>query len=409
MPSRRTNALRATLALLSAGACREAEQGPPTFDDLFELERTLEIVPVEVFAQPPASIVELPDGRFALPETEGTSVHVVDREGRGLARIGGPAPGVLGSGEETLGRFQSISDVAPLPGGGLVVSDRTSNVLTLFDAELRPEETRILPETRSVWQLEALADGAIAAAVSPRHPVAGGQIIIVHADGRVTAHLQPDAVLRYNRWESVSSTRMEALADGTILAYWPPMPWARAVAASGDTLGRFGGPSKRYKPPGTGPPPRAPLEEIRAWLRRFTPLLAVESPGPYVVFEFQEATASGREAATRAPTDTTSQGVAGGEAGTFANIYDASGRRLLADLPLPRGARILKSNDPERLYLLREAAPRSLVVEIRRPDAARARELASAAARTPGVNPLPHAARGRSVAAPAGGRSPAAR
>ena len=49
-------------------------------------------------------------------------------------------------------------------------------------------------------------------------------------------------------------------------------------------------------------------------------------------------------------------------------VYDLSGRPLAADVPLPPGSRLLDAEDPSRLYLLTEASPRRLVIEVWEPD-----------------------------------------
>ncbi|MFN2433639.1 MAG: hypothetical protein ABR599_12660 [Gemmatimonadota bacterium] len=350
-------------ALLTLAACRKPEP-PPSFASFFELESTLRVAPIESFDQIPASILTLPDGRYLLPETEGVWIHVVGARGEGLTRLGGRSPAPLGSGPSALGRFLSLSDVALREDGRIVASDRTSPVLTVFGPALEVEATVELRETRSVWQLEAVPGTGLAAAVSPRHPTAGGQVLVIRSDDSLRSYLEPDPVFLANRWTPVSSTRIESLPDGRMLAYWAPLPWATVFSLPGGGTARVGKPSRRYKAPVTGPRVGAPLEALAEWYSAFTPLAVVESVDSLLVFQFLGLPAAGDSARADARGGA-SDPPEGRRA--FVNLHDLSGERIAADLLLPPGAGILKSNDRSRVYLLRTAAPRELQIELWRP------------------------------------------
>jgi hypothetical protein len=51
----------------------------------------------------------------------------------------------------------------------------------------------------------------------------------------------------------------------------------------------------------------------------------------------------------------------------FLNVYDGRGQPVARDLVLPPGARILPSNEVQRLYLLTRSDPRELHIEIWEP------------------------------------------
>jgi hypothetical protein len=155
----------------------------------------------------------------------------------------------------------------------------------------------------------------------------------------------------------VASARLEARPGGRLLAWWTTLPWARSIDAAGDSLAPLGRFSGRYVPPSSGPREGAPLERLRAWYDAFTPLVAVESAGSLVAFQFLDAAADD-DAAARARS-------------SFLNVYDDSGRPVAADLPLPPGARLLPTNDPDRLYVVTAVRPRQMDIEVWTPRTSR--------------------------------------
>ncbi|MBA2565251.1 MAG: hypothetical protein H0V09_07485 [Gemmatimonadetes bacterium] len=371
------------LWILAQAACRSPDDAPagdpaPLESPLTALLRktgTLRVIPVEEFERVPDAVVVLEDGRLVLPEVEGAWIHVTRPDGEGLTRLGGPAAGARPG--NVAGRFGSLAGVAPTPGGGLLAADRASGVLTAFSSALAPDSSFTLPETRSVWQIEALRGGAYAAAVSPRHPLAGGQVLTFGGADSTRAWFVPDPIFRHNRWESVSSTRIESLTDGRLLAYWSPLPWARVLSTGGDTLPPIGRFSRRYKGPPSGPPAGAALPALRQWFASWTPLVTVESVGTMVLFQFLEAaspldsvgTGRARSSGSVARRAAEPDGALAGKEPRrlFVNVYDATGRPLAQDLLLPAGSRILRSNDRDHLYVLTGASRRGLEIEVWEP------------------------------------------
>jgi hypothetical protein len=350
------------LALLAAASACERRPAGPSLSDHYELERTIHVAPIEPFARAPGSMLVLADGRLLLPETEGVWIHVVGATGEGITRIGGPSPAALDLPGAAAGRFRSLSALALLPDGRVLAADRTAGVVSVFDPGLEPRGTFTLPETRSVWDLEVLSDGRAAAAVAPRHPTAGGQVALFRVRDDATPdslrlRLPPDPVFRANRWGPVASARLEARPGGRLLAWWTTLPWARSIDAAGDSLAPLGRFSGRYVPPSSGPREGAPLERLRTWYDAFTPLVAVESAGSLVAFQFLDAAADD-DAAARARS-------------SFLNVYDDSGRPVAADLPLPPGARLLPTNDPDRLYVVTAVRPRQMDIEVWTPRTSR--------------------------------------
>jgi hypothetical protein len=382
------------LALFLEPACERRPAGP-SLADHYELERTIHVAPIEPFARAPASLLVLPDGRFLLPETEGVWIHVTGADGEGITRVGGPSAAALDLPAAPIGRFRSLSALALLPDGRVLAGDRTAGVVTVFGPDLTPRGRFTLPETRSVWDLEALPGGRVAAAVAPRHPTAGGQVVLFTLRGdsaeSLRLRLPPDPVFRANRWSPVASTRIESLGDGRLLAWWTTLPWVRSIDAQGDSLPRLGRFSARYRSPSSGPREGAPLERLSRWYASFTPLVAVESAEPTVAFQFLEVArgragrAAGRDraappggrrgadadAAAREEDGPAGDEPAAGPRSSFLNLYRATGQPIAADLPLPAGARLLASNDLERLYLATSVRPRQLDVEVWRPRARR--------------------------------------
>ena len=382
----------ATLVCLAAGAltasgagCRE-EAPEPAFARHFEPSGALRVVPIEPFRRRPRSLLALPDGRFVLPEAGGVWLHVVDGEGRGITRLGGEIRATPGTSGARPGTFRAISSAALDASGRLLVADASTNVVTVFDRGLEPAGVFTLPETRGVQDLEALPDGRMAAAVWPRHPMAGGQLLIFTppaelspAEGtppvaldasQVRSLLPQEPIFRYNRWAHASATGLEALEDGRLLAYWPALPWARLVSAEGDSLPRIGRLSSRYEPPSSGPRDGAPAQAVRAWLASFTPLIGVETAGPALVFQYLSADTAG--AATQEQARERRGGAAPGTPRTiFVNLYDASGLQIARDVVLPPGSRVLDTNDPSRLYLLTAVSPRELAIDVWRTNARR--------------------------------------
>ena len=354
------------------------------------------MAPIEPFARAPASILVLSDERLLLPETEGVWIHVVRATGEGITRIGGPSPTALDLPGAGPGRFRSLSALTLLADGSVLAGDRTAGVVSVFGPQLEPEGTFTLPETRSVWDLETLPDGTTAAAISPRHPTGGGQVaLFTLRDGvpdSLRLRLPPELIFRANRWGAVASARLESTPGGRLFAYWTTFPWARSLDAEGDSLPRVGRFSDRYVPPSSGPSESASLARLRRWYASFTPLVSVESAGPLLAFEFLEATSEReRTSATRrggAADDERSEdgpssspaagGAPAASSGTpaeprssFLNLYDADGRVVAADVPLPPGARLLSSNDAARLYVVTSARPRQMDIEVWGPRARR--------------------------------------
>jgi hypothetical protein len=101
------------------------------------------------------------------------------------------------------------------------------------------------------------------------------------------------------------------------------------------------------------------VERLRAWYAAFTPLVAVEAAGPLVAFQFLGAV------------DDDDAGTAGAARSSFLNVYDDSGRPVAADLPLPPGARLLPTNDPDRLYVVTAVRPRQMDIEVWTPRTSR--------------------------------------
>lgn len=325
---------------------------------------------MEPFRTTPASLVVLPDGRLVIPETEGVWLHVVSPTGRGLTRLGGKSPAALGTSQAEAGKFLSLSGVALTSEGRLLAADRTSNVVSVFSPALEPESTLAVPEARSVWQVEAMPGGKLAAAVSPRRPGTGGQIVLFTPGEPARSYFPQPPITRHNRWQTIASTRMEVV-DGRILAYWAIFPWVKVVAAGGDSLPPIRTLSKSYLGPTSGPVEGAPLDELRRWYGSFTPLVVVESAGGLLVFQFLsregETPASHATSPLERRTRRDRLPSSDDPRHTFVNLHDLSGRRIASDLPLPPGSRVLKSNDPSRLYVLRTVSPRALGIEIWRP------------------------------------------
>ncbi len=356
-------------ALALSAACRPAPSSPLAVR--FRQVGTVEVSPIEPFARIPTSLVVLPDGRLLLPETDGAWIHVTGKDGQGITRLGGPSPVPLDS-ASTPGRFRAISALARLPDGRLLASDATSDLITVFTPGLEAERTFRVPGARRIYGIEPLADGRVAAAVAPRNPITGGQVLVFAPGDSGAGFLPPDPLFQHNRWEAVSMPSIQVSGDGRILAYWPALPWAKALSASGDSLGRVGTFSALYQGPSSGPRPHSGNESVQRWLESFTPLVAVQSVGEWLAFEYRAAkpaepedrdrAAAGRpEPAATTPTPEPGQ--------MFLNIYDAHGGSVARDLLLPPGSRVMRSNDPGRLYLLTRAAPRELRIEIWEPRA----------------------------------------
>jgi len=401
-PARFPVVMGAAFALVLMG-CRGQEEpsgAASALESYFHRVGSLRVAPIEPFRALPASLAALPDGRIVLPEAGGVWIHVVGPDGRGLTRLGGASTAPLGALETPAGKFSSLSGVAVTPEGRLLAADQTSDIVSVFNEALEPETTITVPRARNVWQIEALPGGRLAAAVAPRHPTAGGQVVLfslgepVGGDSAAT-YLPQEPFFRHNRWQPISSTRLETLADGRILAYWAPLPWARLLSAPGDSLPPIGSFSRRYKAPSSGPSEQAPFELLSAWFDSFTPLVGVEAVDSVLVFQFLAlegagqaddaawpgaagpGTADARRGAGRAgggreaaPGASDRQRPARGTESrrVFVNLYDGRGRPLAKDLLLPAGSRILKSNDRSRLYLLRRASPRELEIELWEPD-----------------------------------------
>ncbi|HEY7462316.1 MAG TPA: hypothetical protein VIC59_10630 [Gemmatimonadota bacterium] len=304
-----------------------------------------------------------------LPEADGEWIHVVGADGQGITRLGGPGPASPDS-EAARGTFRALSDLARLPDGRLLASDRSSSSLTAFTAALEPAGTIRVPGAAGVYAIRPLPDGRLVAAVRPRNPVTGGQVVVFAPGDSGPGFLPPDPLFEHNRWEAAASPSIEVWRADRILAYWAPLPWARVLSPEGDSLGVIGRMSELYRGPSSGPRPRAPLESVQRWFDSFTPLVAVESVGDLLVFEYRASTRErGRGVGRAAEPDS-------GAAATrpepqpgqmFLNVYSPSGGTVARDLLLPPGSRLLRSDDRRRLYLLTRSSPRELEIEIWEP------------------------------------------
>jgi hypothetical protein len=304
-----------------------------------------------------------------LPETDGVWIHVVAKDGQGITRIGGPSAAPLDS-LSPAGAFRAVSALARLADGRVLVSDATWDRLTVFTPDLKPERTVRVPGAHRIYGISALPDGRLAAAVAPRNPATGSQVLLFAPGDSGPGFFPPDPLFEHNRWQGVSATSIAATANGAVLAYWPALPWALALSAKGDSLGRLGSMSDLYKGPSSGPSPHAGSEGVQRWLESFTPLLAVQPVGEWLVFEYRAAKPpTPRDRAKAAPsprqTDRPAHPVDPGQ--MFLNVLDGRGRPVARDLVLPAGTRILRSDDTRWLYLLTRADPRELRIEIWEP------------------------------------------
>jgi hypothetical protein len=352
---------------MPAAACRPTPTSP--LAERFQQVGAVRISPIEPFVRIPTSLVALPDGRLILPETDGVWIHVAGKDGQGITRLGGPSPLPLDS-AATPGRFRALSDLARLSDGSLLASDKTSALVTVFGADLEPRRTLRVPEARAVYDIAALPDGRLAAAVAPRNPVTGGQVVLFAPGDSGLGLLPPNPIFHHNRWEAVSSPSIHVSPDGRIFAYWAPLPWAQVISDSGDSLGVVGRFSPLYHGPSSGPGLRASAASVQHWLDGFTPLVAVQSVGEWLAFEYRASTRAepkGRNSRAAAPPRSARPTSTPEPGQMFLNLYDASGRPVARDLLLPPGSRLLRTNDPSRLYLLTNASPRELSIEIWEP------------------------------------------
>jgi hypothetical protein len=339
----------------------------------FERVGTLHVSPIEYFRRVPTSLVALPDGKLVLVETEGAWLHVVGPDGQGITRLGGEREGEAGSPDGDAGKFHSLSSLALAADGRLLAADRMSPIVSVFSPSFEPESTFSVPGARSIWQLEHVTNGRIAAAVAPVHPTAGGQVLLLQGPLVLQSLFPQDPIFRHNRWDVISSARVEVLDDQRIVAHWAPLPWAKLISAQGDSLGTIGKPSLLYRVPSSGPSRNTTLEGLRAWYGSFTPLVNVEAVGSMVVFQFLAPDSSPRGQLPgfeeKGPDRSTHEGFAIDVAArqSFVNLYSADGDPIARDLMLPAGSRVLDSNDRTRLYLLTNASPGELRIETWRP------------------------------------------
>jgi hypothetical protein len=348
-------------------ACHPAPSSP--LDSSFRRVGSVDVAPIEPFARLPTSLGVLPDGRLLLPETDGAWIHVTGKDGQGITRLGGPSPTPLDS-TSTPGLFRAISAIARLPDGRLLASDASSNLITVFTPELRPERTFRVPGARRIYGIETLPDGRVAAAVAPRNPATGGQVLLFAPGDSGPGFLPPDPLFEHNRWQGVAATAITATRDGRVLAFWPALPWAMAISGVGDSLGRLGSMSELYKGPSSGPGPRGGSEAVQRWLESFTPLVAVQPVGDWLVFEYRAARPAeprNRAKPARVPSEPAHPEPPAEPGQMFLNVYDARGRPVARDLVLPPGTRVLRSDDPHRLYLVTRSDPHELRIEIWEP------------------------------------------
>ncbi len=362
----RSLALVVLLAVAATG-CRSEASSP--LAERFHRVSVVRVSPIEPFAHSPVLVAVLPDGRMVLPEADGEWIHVVGADGQGITRLGGPGPASPES-EAAPGTFRALSDLARLPDGRLLASDRASSSLTVFTAALEPAGTIRVPGAAGVYAIRSLPDGRLVAAVRPRNLVTGGQVVVFAPGDSGPGFLPPDPLFQHNRWEAAASPSIEVWRADRILAYWAPIPWAKVLSPEGDSLGVIGRLSALYRGPSSGPRPRAPLESVQRWFDGFTPLVAVESVGDLLVFEYRASTRERRRAVGRAAEPESVAAASRPEplpGQMFLNLYGPSGRAVARDLLLPPGSHLLRSDDRRRLYLLTRSSPRELEIEIWEP------------------------------------------
>jgi hypothetical protein len=351
----------------AATGCRSEASSP--LAERFHRVNVVRVSPIEPFAHSPASIAALSDGRMVLPEADGEWIHVVGADGQGITRLGGPGPASPES-EAAPGTFRALSDLARLPDGRLLASDRASSTLTVFTSALEPAGTIRVPGAAGVYAIRSLTDGRLVAAVRPRNPSTGGQVVVFAPGDSGPGFLPPDPLFQHNRWDAAASPSIEVWRADRILAYWAPIPWAKVLTPEGDSLGVIGRLSQLYRGPSSGPRPRAPLESVQRWFDSFTPLIAVESVGDLLAFEYRASTLERRRAAGRAAEPESVAPASRSEplpGQMFLNLYGSSGAIVARDLLLPPGSRLLRSDDRRRLYLLTRSSPRELEIEIWEP------------------------------------------